>query len=88
MHSWEFHHQGGLGIERWSWRALHRDGSLHTASRQYFDSFTKAFENAKSHGLDPDEHKWHLASPRDESVEAQPGQAPVDVTPADHARPA
>lgn len=69
MHSWEFHHQGAPGIELWSWRALNRDGSLHTTSRQQFDSFTKAFENAKSHGLVQDEHKWHLAIPQEEPGE-------------------
>jgi hypothetical protein len=50
---------------------LNSDGSLHTASRQQFDSFTKAFQNAKSHGLEQDEHKWHLATPQEE---------PEDVT--------
>ena len=69
MHSWEFEHQGEPGLELWSWRALNRDGSLHTASRQRFDSFTKAFENAKSHGLEQDEHKWHLATPLEEPAE-------------------
>ena len=61
MHTWEFHHQGEPGLELWAWRALNRDGSLHTTSRQRFDSFTKAFENAKSHGLEQEEHKWYLA---------------------------
>ena len=65
MHTWEFHHQGEPGLELWAWRALNSDGSLHTTSRQRFDSFTKAFENAKSHGLEQDEHKWYLAEPRD-----------------------
>jgi hypothetical protein len=64
MDTWEFHHQGELGLERWSWRALNRDGSLHTTSRQQFDSFTKAFENAKSHGFEQEEHKWHLTVPQ------------------------
>ena len=71
MQNWEFHHKGGLGIERWSWRALNQDGSLHTTSRQQFDSFTKAFENAKSHGLDQIEHKWQLAP---DEPEARPGR--------------
>ena len=52
MDNWEFHPRGELSLERWWWRALNRDGSLHTRSRQDFDSFTKAFENAKSHGFD------------------------------------
>ena len=67
MHTWEFHHQGEPGLELWGWRALNRDGSLHTTSRQRFDSFTKAFENAKSHGLDQEEHKWYLAEPQEAS---------------------
>lgn len=61
MHQWEFHHEGEPSLELWSWRALNRDGSLHTRSRQQFDSFTKAFENAKSHGFDQVEHRWYLA---------------------------
>jgi hypothetical protein len=69
MHSWEFHNQGGPGMELWSWRALNRDGSLHTTSRQRFDSFTKAFENAKSHGLEQNEHKWELTVPVEEPSE-------------------
>jgi len=71
MHSWEFQHQGEPGLELWSWRALNRDGSLHTASRQRFDSFTKAFENAKSHGLEQNEHKWQLASSPEDAVAAE-----------------
>jgi len=69
MHSWEFQHQGEPGLELWSWKALNCDGSLHTTSRQQFDSFTKAFENAKSHGLEQDEHKWHLAAPQEAPAE-------------------
>jgi hypothetical protein len=64
MHTWEFEHRGEPSLELWSWRALNPDGSLHTRSRQQFDSFTKAFENAKSHGLDQAEHQWNLAVPR------------------------
>ncbi len=63
MDSWEFHHQGEPSRERWSWRALNRDGSLHTSSRQQFDSFRKAFENAISHGFDQSSHRWLLARP-------------------------
>lgn len=62
MNTWEFHPRGQSSLERWSWRALNRDGSLHTRSRQEFDSFTKAFENAKSHGFDYKEHDWHVAT--------------------------
>jgi hypothetical protein len=65
MDSWEFHAQGELALERWSWRALNHDGSLHTRSRQAFDSFTKAFENAKSHGFDYKQHEWHVAQPEE-----------------------
>ena len=70
MYCWEFQHEGEFGLQLWSWRALNRDGSLHTSSRQQFDSFTKAFENAKSHGFEQREHKWYLASP--ENLAAAP----------------
>lgn len=63
MNTWEFHPRGELTLERWSWRALNHDGTLHTRSRQEFDSFTKAFENAKSHGFDYKEHDWHVSMP-------------------------
>lgn len=63
MHRWEFQHRIEPGVELWSWRALNRDGTLHTRSRQQFDSFAKAFENARSHGFDQAEHPWDLAPP-------------------------
>jgi hypothetical protein len=72
MHCWEFHQQGVKDNQRWSWRATNKDGTLHTHSRQAFDSFTKAFENAKSHGFDQAQHHWHLADPADAEAAGTP----------------
>ena len=63
MHCWEFHHRVEGNSYQWYWRALTADGKLHGESKQRFDTFLQALEDAKKSGFNQELHEWYLATP-------------------------
>lgn len=62
MHCWEFHHAVEAGAASWFWRCMDKDGHVHSECRRHFDTFMKAFADAKVHGFDEEAHPWYLAT--------------------------
>jgi hypothetical protein len=63
MHCWEFHHRVEGDTYQWYWRALTAEGKPHGESKQRFDTFLQALDDAKKNGFNQEMHEWYLATP-------------------------